>query len=437
MKLYAVTAGAANMYCGSCLRDNALAAELKRQGHDVVLMPMYTPTLVDEENVSDAKVLFGGISVYLQQNSALFRKTPWFLDKLWDSRFALKAAAKRSIAVNPKFLGEMTVAMLEGEAGPQRKEFQKMEHELRQMERPDLLTLPNTFVISMAEAARRALQAPILTTLSGEDLFLEGLLEPYRSRALQLIRSRVPRVDGFVAVSEFCKRLMQSYLDLPPGRTYVVPLGVNTQDLAMREDRRDGVFRIGYFARVCPEKSLHQLCEAYRWMRHEGGLPPSRLEAAGYLAPEHKGYLEIIQKQMMEWGLAGEFHYHGSVDREQKVAFLRSLDVLSVPSIYAEPKGLYALEAMACGVPIVQPNHGAFPELIERTQGGLLAEPDNPVSFGQNILRLYREPALRAELSESGARAVREYYSVQAMARRATEVYTAVAQGQQAPVLAH
>ncbi|MBL8213074.1 MAG: glycosyltransferase [Bryobacterales bacterium] len=437
MKLYAVTAGAANMYCGSCLRDNALAAELKKQGHDVVLMPMYTPTLVDEENVSDAKVLFGGISVYLQQNSALFRKTPWFLDKLWDSRFALKAAAKRSIAVDPKFLGEMAVAMLEGEAGPQRKEFLKMEHELRQMERPDLLTLPNTLVISMAETARRVLNAPILTTLSGEDLFLEGLLEPYRSRALQLIRNRVSQVDGFVAVSEFCKRLMQSYLNLPPDRTYVVPLGVNTKDLAMRENRTDGVFRIGYFARVCPEKSLHQLCEAYRWMRHEGGLPPSRLEAAGYLAPEHKGYLDIIQKQMAEWGLAGEFHYHGSVDREQKVQFLRSLDVLSVPSIYAEPKGLYALEAMACGVPIVQPNHGAFPELIQRTKGGLLADPDNPISFGQHILRLYREPGLRAELSQAGSRAVREQYSVQAMARRATEVYTAVAQGQQAPVLAH
>jgi glycosyltransferase involved in cell wall biosynthesis len=429
MKLYAVTAGAANMYCGSCLRDNALASELKKQGHDVVLMPMYTPTLVDEANVSEGRVFFGGISVYLQQQSALFRKTPWFVDKLWDSRFALKAASKRAIAVDPKFLGEMTVAMLEGEAGPQRKEFLKMEHELHQMERPDLLTLPNTLVIAVAESARRALNCPILATLSGEDLFLEGLQEPYRSRALQLLRRRVSQVDAFVAVSEFCARLMKSYLELPAGKTHVVPLGVNTQDLEMRHERNDGVFRIGYLARVAPEKSLHQLCEAYRWMRHEGGLPPSRLEAAGYLAPEHKGYLDIIQKQMAEWGLAGEFHYHGTVERQQKVDFLRGIDVLSVPSIYAEVKGLYALEAMACGVPIVQPNHGSFPEMIQRTGGGLLAEPDNPISFGQTLLRLWREPKLRADLSQAAYHGVRAHYSVQAMASRAMDVYSAVASG--------
>jgi len=76
MRIFALTAGAANMYCGSCLRDNALAAELKAQGHDVLLMWVYTPTLVDEDNVSDGHVLFGGISVYLQQHSVLFRKTP-------------------------------------------------------------------------------------------------------------------------------------------------------------------------------------------------------------------------------------------------------------------------------------------------------------------------------------------------------------------------
>src|SRR5215470_2513423 len=126
MKILAFTAGAANMYCGSCLRDNALAAELKRQGHDVTLLPIYTPTLTDEPNVSDQRVFFGGISVYLEQHSRFFRKTPWLLDRLWDSRWALKLAARRSIAVNPRLLGEMTVSMLRGEEGFQRKEIQKL-----------------------------------------------------------------------------------------------------------------------------------------------------------------------------------------------------------------------------------------------------------------------------------------------------------------------
>jgi glycosyltransferase involved in cell wall biosynthesis len=234
----------------------------------------------------------------------------------------------------------------------------------------------------------------------------------------------VSEVDGFISVSEFCARLMSAYLSIPKEKMHVVPLGVNTRDLQRKPGGRGDVFRIGYFARITPEKSLHQLCEAYRWMRREGGLPPSRLEAAGYLAPEHQEYLRIIEAQMKEWGLGAEFHYHGALDREHKVQFLQSLDVLSVPSIYAEPKGLYALEAMACGAPVVQPNHGAFPEMIERTGGGLLAEPDDPVSFGRNLMRLYEDAALRSELGQRAYDGVREHYTVTHMARRAVEVYS-------------
>lgn len=423
MRIYAFTAGAASMYCGSCLRDNALAAAMKAQGHDVVLMPLYTPTLVDEENVSSSHVYFGGISVYLQQYSSLFRKTPWLLDKLWDSNFALKAAARRSIPVNPKFLGEMTIAMLEGVNGPQRKEFEKMQHHLRELPKPDVVVLPNSLLIAMAAPIREALGCPVFCTLQGEDLFLESLEEPFRSRSLALIRQLVASVDGFVSVSEFGARLMSAYLSVPSDRMHVVPLGVNPADLAMREPRSNSPFRIGFFARICPEKSLHQLCEAYHWMRREGGLPPSRLEAAGYLAPEHKEYLSIIEKQMKEWGLADEFQYHGAPNRDEKVRFLRSLDVLSVPSLYAEPKGLYALEAMACGVPIVQPRHGAFPEMIDKTGGGLLAEPDNPVSFGQTILSLHRDQVLREELGRKGHEGVRRHYTTARMAERAAQVY--------------
>ncbi|MBI4908927.1 MAG: glycosyltransferase family 4 protein [Acidobacteria bacterium] len=426
MRIYAFTAGAASMYCGSCLRDNALAAQLKSEGHDVVLMPVYTPTLTDENNVSSSgHVFFGGISVYLQHQSALFRKTPWFLDKLWDSTYALRAAAKRSIPVNPKFLGEMTVSMLEGERGAQQKEFEKMTSYLAQMPRPDVVTLPNSLLIAMAAPIRRTLNCPLYVTLQGEDLFLEGLHEPYRSDALRLIRDLAPTVDGYIAVSEFCARLMSSYLSIPKEKIHVVPLGVNTRDLERRPPHANSPpFRIGFFARITPEKSLHQLCEAYHWMRQQGGLPPSRLEAAGYLAPEQKEYLRIIENQMKDWGLAGEFHYHGALDRDQKVAFLRSLDVLSVPSIYAEPKGLYALEAMACGVPIVQPRHGAFPEMIDRTGGGILAEPDHPERFGHEIVNLYHHPELREDLARRGHDGVREHYSVQSMARRAIAVYS-------------
>src|SRR5690242_18414357 len=182
MKILAFTAGAAQMYCGSCIRDNALAAELKRQGHDVILLPIYTPTLTDETNVSSDKVVFGGISVYLEQHSALFRNTPWLLDRLWDSRWALKLASRRSIAVNPRALGELTVSMLRGEDGFQRKELEKLTAWMKAEPMPDIVTLPNSILIGLAQPIREALGRPVSCTLQGEDLYLNNLPEPYRQQ---------------------------------------------------------------------------------------------------------------------------------------------------------------------------------------------------------------------------------------------------------------
>ena len=428
MKILSLTAGAASMYCGSCLRDNTLASALQAEGHDVVLVPLYTPTLTDERNVSQDKVFFGGISVYLEQHSALFRHTPWLVDRLWDSHWALQAASRRSIPVDPRLLGELTVSMLRGEHGRQRKEFRKLLRWLENEPRPEVVNLPFALLIALAEPIRKVLERPICCTLQGEDLFLEGLLEPYRSQALDLIRANTPHVDAFLPVSHYYADFMSGYLGIPRHKMHVVPLGVNVEDCSPGPRERSDVFTLGYFARVAPEKGLHLLCEIYRRLRETPGFAPARLEAAGYLAPEHKGYLQGIEQQMHDWGLADEFHYRGALDREAKLHFLQGLHVLSVPSPYNEPKGLYLLEAMANGVPVVQPRRGAFPEMLEKTGGGILAEPEDLDSIAEGILTLRRNPALARELGQRGAHGVNEHYSAAHMARRAAEVYSSLTQ---------
>ena len=131
MRILSITAGAANMYCGSCLRDNGLARGLMKLGHDVTLMPLYTPTRVDEENVSRDRVFLGGVSVYLEQHIPLFRRTPWLLDRVWDSTRFLSLIAKHSIAVNPQRLGALTVSTLMGERGHQRREVLRIVRHVR------------------------------------------------------------------------------------------------------------------------------------------------------------------------------------------------------------------------------------------------------------------------------------------------------------------
>jgi glycosyltransferase involved in cell wall biosynthesis len=433
MRILQFTGGAAQMYCGSCLRDNNVAADLMARGHQVTLVPLYTPTTTDEKNVSSPKVFFGGISIYLEQHWGLFRHTPWLVDRLWDSKFALKLAAKRQVKVDPRFLGEMTISMLKGEHGPLRKEFAKLLAWLETEPRPDVINLPFALLIALAEPLRRSLERPVCLTLQGDDVFLDGLEEPWRGEAMRLIREQIPRVDRFLATSHYYAEYMSEYFGIPRGRIEVVRIGIHAGDFH-RGARERPYVTLGYFARIAPEKGLHLLAEAYRRLRTEYGLDGVRLEAAGYLPPEHRHYLESIERQMQEWGYGGEFHYRGTVDRDQKIAFLAGLDILSVPSPYREPKGLYLLEAMASGVPVVSPAHGSFPEILDKTGGGLLFEPNDAASLAEKLALLVRDRELRAALGERAFDGVRAHYTAAQMVDETLAAYERLRSEQRAAV---
>jgi glycosyltransferase involved in cell wall biosynthesis len=427
MKILSITAGAAGMYCGSCSRDNALAVELLARGHDVTLLPLYTPTTTDEGNVSQSRVLFGGISIYLQQNLPWFRKTPRFLDRLWDSPAVIRAFASRSLSTDPKLLGSLTVSMLEGTHGVLRKEFDKLFDWLKDESPPDIVNLPNSLLIGLAKPLRQALNCPVCCTLQGEDLFLDGLTEPYRQRAVDLIQQQVPDVDGFLAVSEYYVPAMSRLLKIPPHRMDVVPLGINLAGYERRpKTEQDGVFRVGYFARVSLEKGLHVLADAYVRFRERTGNARVRLEAAGYLARAQQSYLDDVRKKLEKAGLTNEFTYRGAVDRSGKLAFLRSLDVMSVPATYDEPKGVFLLEAMASGVPVVQPRRGAFTEIVEKTGGGLLVPSSDPSALADGLHTLWKDRALAQTLGERGFNGVRAHYSVARSADRLLDAYDAL-----------
>ncbi|MBI1982712.1 MAG: glycosyltransferase family 4 protein, partial [Acidobacteria bacterium] len=363
------------------------------------------------------------ISVYLEQRLPLFRKTPWFLDRLWDSPSVIKAASSRWVRTDPRLLGELTVSVLKGETGFQRKEILKLLHWLSREAPPEVVNLPNSLLIGLARPIKKSLNRPVVCTLQGEDLFLEGLLEPYKKQALELIRAGVDCVDLFVPVSQYHARFMADYLGIPRDKIRVIPLGINLDGYSPTRRSRTEPFRVGYLARVTPEKGLHVLCETYRRMRRDYGLPASRLEAAGYLAHEHQDYLRGIERKMKEWGLGEEFQYRGVLTRQEKLAFLKTLDVFSVPATYDDPKGIYVLEAMASGVPVVQPRRGAFTEMIESTAGGLLVDSGDDEALARGILSIWKNPALGEELSRKGAEGVRRHYSITRMAEGMIEAY--------------
>jgi glycosyltransferase involved in cell wall biosynthesis len=172
---------------------------------------------------------------------------------------------------------------------------------------------------------------------------------------------------------------------------------------------------------------LHLLADAYVRFRRMTGQAPIRLEAAGYMARSSREYLDRVRQTLEQAGLAGEFTYRGEIDRAGKLAFLAGLDVLSVPATYDEPKGLFLLEAMASGVPVVQPRRGGFVEIVETTGGGLLVEPDDPQQLADGLYALWSDRARQAQLADRAFHGVRAHYTIAQSADRLLGVYEAVA----------
>ncbi len=423
MRIAYITAGAAGMFCGSCMHDNTLVSALVAAGHDALLIPTYTPIRTDEADVSQKRVFFGGINVYLQEKFAFFRHTPWLLDRLLDARRLLGWVSR--FAVNTKYedLGDLTISILQGEHGHQRKEVRKMVNWLRDEVKPEVVNLTNVLLSGMVHEIKRELGVPVLGTLQGDDIFLEALPEPQRSKAMALIRDHCAEMDGFVATSGYYADFMSSYLGIPRDRIHVVYPGLNLRGHGGPRTSDGGPPVIGYFARICPEKGLHVLAEAFRHLGEFPGTPPARLRVSGWLGENNRAYFDDVRRKLSEAGLSDRFEYVESPDHASKVRFLQGLDVLSVPTTYREPKGLYILEALANGVPVVQPRHGSFPELIEATGGGLLVNSDDPRDLAAGLAQLLGDVAHREELGRKGKEVVHSRFHAAAMADETVTVY--------------
>lgn len=416
------------MYCGSCLHGNTLVSALRAAGKDVLLVPMYTPLRTDEEDQSTDRVAYGGINAYLQQRSALFRYTPRIFDRLLDHPRLLRWLSSRTWSTRPESLGSLTVSMLRGEEGRQRKELHKLVRRIEEEIRPELIHLSNAMLAGTARQLAARLDVPVVCTLSGEDTFLEQLPQPHYSEARAVLRERCADLSALVAMNHYYAGFMAEYLSVPRERIHVIPPGLNISGHAERRgDIRSGaeqlLVTIGYLSRICAQKGLHQLVEALKLLVEDEDLPPVRLAVAGHLAETDRPYLDGIRSQLDNWGLADRFDYVGELDREAKIAFIQSLDVMSVPTVCRESKGLAILEAWANAVPVVLPEHGAFPELVNDTGGGLLYDPGSPTALAAGLKRMILDPDLARQCGRRAREAVGLRYNAPLMAQRTIELY--------------
>jgi glycosyltransferase involved in cell wall biosynthesis len=422
--VYLMPGAGGTFYCENCLRDAGLIRALKRLGHDPLMVPLYLPLKIDEpRSVRSAPVFFGGINVYLQQKSALFRKTPRWLDRLFDAPWLLRWAARKAGMTRAQDLAETTLSMLRGEDGRQAKELERLIAWLAAEERPDVVCLSNVLLIGIARRVRQELRVPIVVALQDEDIFLDGLPEPHRERAYAAIAERARDADAFVAVSRYYADLLRERLGLPREKVHVVYNGISPEGYEPAPAPPDPPV-IGFLERLCPEKGIDILADAFLSLR--GRFKGLRLRAAGGWTTADEPFLSEIRGRLAAASAASDAEFLPNLERGDRQAFLRGLSVLSVPARHAEAFGMYIIEALASGVPVVLPRRGAFPELVEATGGGILYDGDGPEPLAEALASMLSAPPRARELGEKGRKAVLESFTVERAAGRLVEIYHGV-----------
>lgn len=387
-----------------------------RAGHDVLLQPVYTPIRTDESDVATDEVFFGGASVYLLQKFPWLGGLPRWSRSWLDNPSLLRWLTRRAASTDAAALGDLTISMLRGTHGNQAAEAQRLLDWLAGSVQPDAVVLSNLLIGGMLPALQDALpRTRRIVMLQGDDIFLDHLKPGHRQEAIDLCTGLSDSVDRFVVHSRFYQDKMAALLRLPMEKFSIQPLSIDTSPYETLEqkdasDLRE--FHVGYMARLAPEKGFHLLVDAFGHL-DTMGLPTPHMHAAGWLGDNNREYFETHRARIAGSAWRDRFTHHGSPSLSEKVALLRRWDVLSVPTVYEEPKGLFVLEALACGIPVVQPDHGAFRELVSSTGGGLLFPPGDTMALAEAIQRLRDNPAESAEFGRTGRQAVLERHGIE------------------------
>jgi glycosyltransferase involved in cell wall biosynthesis len=418
-----------SFYCENCLRDAALVRALRWLGHDVLMVPLYLPLAADKtEPLSNAPIFFGGINVYLQQKLGLFRRTPRWIDRWFDARPLLEWAGRKAGMTRARDLGETTISMLQGENGRQVKELDRFVDWLRaEPQKPDIVCLSNVLLAGMARRIKEKLRVPVVCLLQDEDGFLDGLTAPYAEQAWEIVRERTRDIDAFLPVSRYFADVMSSRLGSHAARMHVTYTGIEL-DGYERGDREPVVPTIGFLSRMCPDRGLERLIDAFVLLKRNEKLWSATLRICGGKLTCDESFLSRLRTKLADACLSTDVDFLSAFDHASKLEFLRSLSVLCVPEERPVAYGLYVLEALAMGVPVVEPAMGCFPETLALTGGGVLYEPNTAEKLAETLEPLLLDPQAARRLGAEGRAGVARSFEIERTAAQMVGIYEQIVQ---------
>jgi glycosyltransferase involved in cell wall biosynthesis len=400
-----------SFYCGNCLRDSKYVDALRKQGHQVVKIPMYLPLFSDEHDITDIPIFYGAISTYLKQVYPIFRKMPDWFEKLLDSKPMMKMAASMAGSTRAKGLEDMTISMLLGEQGEQKEELDKMVNWIAEHCKPDIIHISNALLLGLAKRLKEKTGVPVLCSLQDEDVWVDAMQPKFQQKIWDLMHERAEDVDAMVAVSNFFAETMKKLMNLGDEKMHTFYLGVDADDyhfIPVKEKPRN----IGYISRMCHENGFDIVVDAFIELKKKPGFEDAKLIATGGSTGDDAKYIKEQKRKIRENNLEDSYEIIDEFEGDTRHNFFKKVSLISVPVRIGEAFGMYLLESMASGVPVVQPALGAFPEIVGLSGGGVTYMPNSPEKLSETWAELLSNPEKLEKLSNDGYEGTKKKFNI-------------------------
>jgi glycosyltransferase involved in cell wall biosynthesis len=424
MKIINIVPGfGGTFYCGNCLRDSVLVKTLRSSGHDSVTLPIYLPlTTAGNPIQTDTPVFYGAVSIYLKQNYRMFRHMPLWLERLFDSGPVLRYAASKAGSTRAAGLEDMTISMLRGSDGFQKEELQQLIDYLKHHEKPDIVHLSNALLLGLAEKLKTELNSKVVCSLQDEDVWVDAMRPGYREKTWNLMAEKAGYVDAFIAVSDYYSEVMKNKMSLPDEKIYTIHIGVNPSGYKIFSPSLNPP-TIGFLSRLCEENGLAVLIDAFIELKGKEGFANSRLRLTGGMTGDDKKFINAQLKKLKKKNFLADVEILHEYRPDTLASFFNGLSVLSVPVLAGEAFGLYQMEALSSGIPVIQPSLGAFPEIIKISGGGVVYSPNDGKTLAKTLSEVLANPALLDQLSRNGRASVENHFNNQVLTEKMIKVY--------------
>ena len=420
--IHIIPGSGGSFYCGNCMRDSKYIHALRKQGVDVVVVPMYLPLVPFDGNQEVVPVFYGAISLYLKQVFPIFRHAPAWVDALLNSKPMLKFAAKMANSTRSSGLEAMTLSMLHGENGKQKEELAHLADWLKNHFKADLIHISNALLLGLAHKLREQLNVPVLCTLQDEDVWVDAMGEDFRATTWGLMAEKAKDIDQFVSVSAYFTAFMKEKINLTDAQITTLHLGVDPTDYVFQSTAEKGR-NIGYLSRLCYDNGLDILVDAFILLKKMPNHADCKLYLTGGHTADDTKFIAIQTKKLKKAGLLEEVIILPDFETEDRAAFFKQISLLSVPVRNGEAFGIYLTEAMAAGIPIVQPALGAFPEIVAISGGGVLYEENNAAELANALSALLQDDVKRNTLSVNARKSIENDFNIHALAEKLVVLY--------------